>query len=108
MGIPQLLPFLESATEPKHISAFRGQKCAIDGYAWLHKASMTCAMEMARGTPTRKFVDFCMKLLNMIRSHGVEPIIVFDDIGLWGQWSSKCERRLRCEDHCHNPSYHRF
>ena len=78
MGIPQLLPFLESATEPKHISAFRGQKCAIDGYAWLHKASMTCAMEMARGTPTKKFVDFCMKLLNMIRSHGVEPIIVFD------------------------------
>ena len=76
MGIPQLLPFLESATEPKHISAFRGQKCAIDGYAWLHKASMTCAMEMARGTPTRKFVDFCMKLLNMIRSHGVEPTAV--------------------------------
>ena len=78
MGIPHLLPFLENATEQSHISAFRGHKCAIDGYAWLHKASMTCAMEMARGTPTKRFVDFCMKQLNMIKSHGVEPLIVFD------------------------------
>eukprot|EP00964_Phaeocystis_antarctica_P118061 scaffold81897_cov53-Phaeocystis_antarctica.AAC.1 len=78
MGIPHLLPFLEDATEQSHISAFRGHKCAIDGYAWLHKASMSCAMEMARGSPTKKFVDYCMKLLYMIKSHGVEPLIVFD------------------------------
>ena len=98
MGILNLLPFLGDATERSHISAFRGHRCAIDGYAWLHKAAMTCPMEMARGTPTKRFVDFCMKLLHMIRSCGVEPLIVFDGGPLQAKEGTEGGRAVLSDD----------
>ena len=99
MGIPGLLPFLQGAAEPDvHISAFRGHRCAIDGYAWLHRASNSCALEMARGQPTTVFVDYCMDLLRMIRHHGVDPIIVFDGGKLPAKRATEAGRRKSREE----------
>ena len=99
MGIPGLLPFLQGAAETDvHISTFRGHACAIDGYAWLHRASTSCALEMARGQPTTVFVDYCMDLLRMIRHAGVDPIIVFDGGKLPAKRATEAGRRKSREE----------
>lgn len=38
MGIKGLLKNLESITERKHISDYKGKRIGIDGYCWLHKS----------------------------------------------------------------------
>lgn len=56
MGITGLLPFLETATRPCHISEFRGATVAIDTYCWLHKGANACAIQLARGEDTQVLV----------------------------------------------------
>ena len=58
MGIQGLLPFVDSIGEDAHLSRFRGQRVAIDGYFWLHKAAKCCPLEMARGMVTDKYVNY--------------------------------------------------
>lgn len=54
MGIEGLLPLLKSILRPTHVSAYRGKRVAIDGYAWLHRGSYACAAELTLGIPTDK------------------------------------------------------
>ena len=49
MGIKKLLPNLKSITNKRHISEFKGQKCAIDTYCWIHKALYNNAMDFCLG-----------------------------------------------------------
>lgn len=49
MGINGLLQQLKSISKPKHVSAYRGQKVAIDGYSWLHKGAYSCSRELCEG-----------------------------------------------------------
>ena len=54
MGIQGLLPVLKSITRPLHVSAFRGQRVAVDAYCWLHRGAYTCSRELCEGIPTDK------------------------------------------------------
>ncbi|KAM6354707.1 exonuclease 1 [Podargus strigoides] len=78
MGIHGLLQFIKDAAEPAHVKRYRGQAVAVDTYCWLHKGAYACAEKLARGEPTDLYVAFCMKLVEMLLSFGIKPILVFD------------------------------
>ncbi|NXI39674.1 EXO1 Exonuclease, partial [Galbula dea] len=78
MGIQGLLQFIKEAAEPTHVKKYKGQTVAVDTYCWLHKGAYACAEKLARGEPTDVYVAFCMKLVDMLLSFGVKPILVFD------------------------------
>lgn len=97
MGISQLLPFIDSVAVDRHLRDFYGTTCAIDGYYWLHKAARTCAMEMVRGTYTTKFVEYCLGQVHLLRTHGVEPLVVLDGAALPAKAGEEQHRRRKRE-----------
>ncbi|XP_027743104.1 exonuclease 1 isoform X3 [Empidonax traillii] len=78
MGIQGLLQFIKEAAEPSHVKKYKGLAVAVDTYCWLHKGAYACAEKLARGEPTDLYVAFCMKLVEMLLSFGIKPILVFD------------------------------
>ncbi|KFP75712.1 Exonuclease 1 [Apaloderma vittatum] len=78
MGIQGLLQFIKEAAEPTHVKKYKGQTVAVDTYCWLHKGAYACAEKLARGEPTDLYVAFCMRLVDMLLSFGIKPILVFD------------------------------
>ncbi|KAJ8465064.1 hypothetical protein OPV22_027616 [Ensete ventricosum] len=78
MGIQGLLPLLKSIMAPIHVEELRGQTVAVDAYSWLHKGAFSCATQLCKGLPTSKHIDYCMHRVNLLRHHGVKPILVFD------------------------------
>ncbi|XP_060099491.1 exonuclease 1 [Heteronotia binoei] len=78
MGIPGLLQFIKEAAEPTHVKKYKGQVVAVDTYCWLHKGAYACAEKLARAEPTDQYVIYCMKLVDMLLSFGVKPVLVFD------------------------------
>lgn len=78
MGIKGLLRAIKDTATQCHISAFRGQRVAVDGFAWLHRSVYSCATELALGTPTDKHIVFLMRYTSILRQNGVIPVIIFD------------------------------
>ncbi|XP_070806737.1 exonuclease 1 [Pituophis catenifer annectens] len=78
MGIQGLLQFIKEAAEPTHVKKYKGQVVAVDTYCWLHKGAYACADKLAKGEATDQYVVYCMKLVDMLLSFGVKPILVFD------------------------------
>ncbi|KAK2949914.1 putative Exonuclease 1 [Blattamonas nauphoetae] len=61
-----------------HISAYKGKTVAVDTYSWLHKACCACAAELCQNIETDVYVKFCMTRVQLLVSHGVIPLMVFD------------------------------
>ena len=87
-----------------HVSEYRGHRVAVDAYCWLHRGAYSCSAELCEGQATnrclqlltplimciprspltavlgtaRRYVDYCMRLVEMLRHHGVHPMVVFD------------------------------
>ncbi|KAL5716507.1 Rad2 nuclease [Ranunculus cassubicifolius] len=78
MGIQGLLPLLKSIIVPFHIKDLRGCTVAVDTYSWLHKGALSCSKQLCKGEPTTRHIDYCMHRVNLLRHHGVKPILVFD------------------------------
>ncbi|XP_072503689.1 exonuclease 1 [Notamacropus eugenii] len=95
MGIHGLLQFIKDASEPIHIKKYKGQVVAVDTYCWLHKGAFACAEKLAKGEPTDQYVAFCMKFVNMLLSHGIKPILVFDGCTLPSKKEVEKARRER-------------
>ncbi|ELW49502.1 Exonuclease 1 [Tupaia chinensis] len=95
MGIQGLLQFIKEASEPIHVRKYKGQVVAVDTYCWLHKGAIACADKLAKGEPTDKYVGFCMKFVNMLLSHGIKPILVFDGCTLPSKKEVESSRRER-------------
>ncbi|KAM9053266.1 LOW QUALITY PROTEIN: exonuclease 1-like [Megaptera novaeangliae] len=95
MGIQGLLQFIKDASEPVHMRKYKGQVVAVDTYCWLHKGAVACAEKLAKGEPTDKYVGFCMKFVNMLLSHGIKPILVFDGCTLPSKKEVEKSRRER-------------
>ncbi|KAK5662583.1 hypothetical protein OQA88_8496 [Cercophora sp. LCS_1] len=96
MGITGLLPLLKSIHRQVELRKYAGETLGIDGYGWLHRGATACAIELAQGKPTRKYVDFAMQHVRMFRHFGVTPYFVFDGDFLpskAGTESSRLERR---------------
>lgn len=93
MGVQGLLPFLEKATKPCHISEFRGQVVAIDTYCWLHKGASSCAFELASGNNTNLLVQYCLRYIRLLQSYDIKPILVFDGKNLPAKAETESKRR---------------
>ena len=78
MGIQGLLPLLKPIHRQRHLSDLSGQTIAVDGYVWLHRGAYACAQELVLGKPTRRYVDFFMARVRLLRHHGIAPYLVFD------------------------------
>lgn len=78
MGISGLLPLLKSIHRPTELRKYAGETFGIDGYGWLHRGAIACALELAQDKPTRKYVDFAMHRVRMFKHFGVTPYLVFD------------------------------
>ncbi|KAM0269643.1 hypothetical protein ACHAQH_009686 [Verticillium albo-atrum] len=78
MGVSGLLPLLKSIQRPTELKKLAGETLGVDAYGWLHRGAISCALELAQGKPTRKYVDFAMHRVRMLRHFGVTPYIVFD------------------------------
>ncbi|XP_057655500.1 exonuclease 1 isoform X1 [Diorhabda carinulata] len=93
MGVQGLLPFLEKATKPCHISEFRGHVVAIDTYCWLHKGANSCAFELASGNNTNLLVQYCLRYIKLLQSFDIKPILVFDGKNLPAKAETESKRR---------------
>lgn len=93
MGITGLLPFLEKATKPCHISDFRGATAVIDTYCWLHKGASTCAIQLVQGEETNLYVNYCIRYIKMLQSFDIRPILVFDGNNLPAKSGTEAKRR---------------
>ncbi|PPQ66528.1 hypothetical protein CVT26_009501 [Gymnopilus dilepis] len=98
MGISGLLPALKSIQVTKHLSEFRGKTVAVDAYVWLHKGVYSCAVELARGKDTHKYVDYAMHRIRLLRHHKIEPYVVFDGGPLPAKKGTEAERKQKREE----------
>ncbi|TRM62242.1 PIN domain-like protein [Schizophyllum amplum] len=98
MGISGLLPALKSIQTTKKLSDFKGQTIAVDGYVWLHRGVYNCAVELATGQETHKYIDYFMHRVRMLRHNGVEPYIVFDGGPLPAKKGTEEDRRQKREE----------
>ncbi|KAI8973943.1 PIN domain-like protein [Pilobolus umbonatus] len=78
MGITGLLPLLNNAKKPVHIREYFGKVVAIDGHCWLHQGAISCAMDLALGRSTTKYITYFMHRIELLRFHNVIPYVVFD------------------------------
>ncbi len=106
MGIQGLLPILRPVIEDAHVREFKGKKLGIDTFAWLHKAAFTCAYELGMKMKTDKYITFIMQRIHMMRSHGVEPLMVFDGCAMPAKKVTNDERgRLRARHHARGMAH---
>ncbi|KAI0397551.1 hypothetical protein F5Y17DRAFT_348136 [Xylariaceae sp. FL0594] len=98
MGIKGLLPLLKSIHRPTELKKYEGETFGVDAYGWLHRGAISCAIELAEGKPTRKYVDFAMKRVRMARHFGVEPYLVFDGDFLPSKAATEASRAKRREE----------
>ncbi|KAL2117522.1 hypothetical protein VTJ04DRAFT_7182 [Mycothermus thermophilus] len=98
MGISGLLPLLKSIQRPTELKKFAGETLGVDGYGWLHRGAVACAIELAQGKPTRKYVDFAMLRVRMFKHFGVTPYIVFDGDFLPSKAKTEESRAKRREE----------
>ncbi|XP_058072361.1 exonuclease 1 isoform X2 [Magnolia sinica] len=94
MGIQGLLPLMKSIMVPFHIKDLHGCSVAVDTYSWLHKGALCCSKDLCMGFPTSRHIDYCMHRVNLLRHHGVKPILVFDG-GLLPMKSDEETKRSR-------------
>ncbi|KAI0516918.1 hypothetical protein F5B22DRAFT_605555 [Xylaria bambusicola] len=98
MGIQGLLPLLKSIHRPTELKKFSGETFGVDAYGWLHRGAISCAIELAQGKPTRKYVDFAMNRVRMLKHFGVTPYLVFDGDFLPSKAATEASRSKRRED----------
>ncbi|KAK4096743.1 hypothetical protein N658DRAFT_501226 [Parathielavia hyrcaniae] len=98
MGISGLLPLLKSIHRPTELKKYAGETFGIDGYGWLHRGAVACAIELAQGKPTRKYVDFAMHRVRMFKYFGVTPYLVFDGDFLPSKAKTEASRAKRREE----------
>lgn len=96
MGISGLLPLVKEAiNHSAHIRNYSGKRVAVDGYAWLHKAVFTCAVELAKGQPTDKWIGHMMSLLKVLLDHQIHTTLVFDGADLPAKQGTEDSRALK-------------
>lgn len=102
---------LKSIQKPCHIRDFSGKTLGVDGYSWLHKGAVGCAIDLALDKPTSKYVsqtplssqsltpprhvDFFMHRVRMLFHFGITPYIVFDGDNLPSKSRTEIERHAK-------------
>mmetsp|Transcript_32401 Transcript_32401/g.103656 ORF Transcript_32401/g.103656 Transcript_32401/m.103656 type:complete len:289 (-) Transcript_32401:841-1707(-) len=78
MGVQGLLPFVSSASTEVSLEDFRGLTLACDASVWLHRGAISCARELAEGEPAVGFLRVPLRMIALLKRHGVRPLVVFD------------------------------
>lgn len=78
MGVTGLLRYIQPQTTQQAVSHFAGKTLGVDGYAWLHRAAVSCAEELLRGLPTTRLVQSIDTLVQLYGEHGINLYFVFD------------------------------
>lgn len=98
MGVSGLLPFVESATQECHVSHFGS--VAVDASCWLHRGARAGVPDMLHGRdPTKRSLGFPLRMIDMLLSSGVQPIVVFDGASLPMKARTDAARRLERQRH---------
>lgn len=92
MGILGLLPPLKPLISDKHISAFKGKRVAVDGYAWLHKAAYGCCVDLCLGKENNSWIKYCLHFIDMLLSFDIHVYLVFDGAELPAKRVTEVER----------------
>ncbi|KAK9812892.1 hypothetical protein WJX72_005315 [[Myrmecia] bisecta] len=102
MGINGLHPVIKPYLRPIQLSKFHGQRVGCDAFAWLHRGACGCATELATGhrwweerNMPPPYVEFCLRMLAMLKSNGVVPVVVFDGGSLPAKAGTQDARRAR-------------
>ncbi|CAK7228387.1 Rad2 nuclease [Sporothrix curviconia] len=98
MGISGLLPLLKSIQRPIELKKYAGETFAVDAYGWLHRGAISCAMELAQGRPTRKYIDSVLHRVRMVQHFGITPYLVFDGDFLPSKAATEASRAKRREE----------
>ncbi len=105
---------LKSIHRPCHLKKFAGRTIGVDAYGWLHRGAVACALDLALGKPTARylltiatdalqinhdrFVHYAMNRVRMLQHYGVIPYLVFDGDYLPGKAGTEAERAQRREE----------
>ena len=82
MGIQGLLPAIRERLQPAHVRELRGLRVAVDAYAWIHKATYSCCVELCTLPGTLKWMPYCLSMVDLLLSHEVQVTLVFDGADL--------------------------
>eukprot|EP00760_Papus_ankaliazontas_P031560 PhM_4_TR5337/c0_g1_i1/m.77799/K10746/EXO1; exonuclease 1 len=96
MGIKNLLKYLKEKERRVHVSELKGKRVGIDAYCWLHRAVVTCAVDLATGTHTTKYIQYVVSRVQALARQGCTPIMVFDGAPVplkSGTESTRAQRR---------------
>lgn len=99
MGVSGLLPALKSIQSETTLEKYRGKCLAIDTYAWLHKASFCCAEDLVLERPTKAYISYFKKKLDMLRYFQITPYFVFDGDYLPSKAGTEKEREKRRDEY---------
>lgn len=95
MGITNLLQSVKPVLVSSHLSQFRGKSVAVDGYAWIHKATYGCCVELCLGQKTTQWIDYCMTYVDMLLAFQMRVVLVFDGNDLPAKQGTNDERGER-------------
>lgn len=78
MGITGFLPKLKTIQKPITLEQLHSKKLAVDGYSWLHKATVGCSHELTMGLNTRVYLNYFIKRIRLLKQYDIKPYFVFD------------------------------
>ena len=79
MGITNLLKELKPITnEHAHLSMLQGQTAGVDASCWLHRAAISCCLDLVMNKKTTKYLNWIRKAVATLNRYDITPIIVFD------------------------------
>lgn len=78
MGIKSLLKNTKSVSKRRHISHYRNKTVAIDGFAWIHRASYNCPEEVIFEKNIRGIFKFFQQKMAYLLQLNINIILVFD------------------------------
>eukprot|EP00898_Chlorokybus_atmophyticus_P000158 jgi/Chlat1/1142/Chrsp112S01610 len=78
MGVQGLLKELRPYQRQCHVSEFAGHRVGVDASCWLHKGAYACALELCEGLPTDAYIRYFLHRVDLLRFHGLIPVIAFD------------------------------
>ncbi|KAG0662576.1 Rad2 nuclease [Maudiozyma exigua] len=78
MGITGLLTKLKPVQKQITLDQLSSKRLAIDGYSWLHKATIGCSYELANGLNTNSYLKYFIKRIGMLKKYDIKPYFVFD------------------------------
>ncbi|KJR87422.1 exonuclease 1 [Sporothrix schenckii 1099-18] len=98
MGISGMISSTLAVFRPIELKKYTGETFAVDAYGWLHRGAISCALELAQGRPTRRYVDSVLHRVRMVQHFGVTPYLVFDGDFLPSKASTEASRAKRREE----------